>query len=77
MDGRARAVTARAVVCACVLVFYAAYVEANGVFRVQRKFSGLGRSLDDLRAHELHRHGRILGAIDLPLGGNGSPTDAG
>lgn len=77
MDGRACAVSARAFVCVYLLVFYAAYVEANGIFRVQRKFAGLGRSVDDLRAHEFHRHGRILGTVDFPLGGNGSPSDAG
>lgn len=77
MDGHACAVTARAVVCVYLLLFYAAYVEANGVFRVQRKFAGLGRSLEDLRSHDFHRHGRFLGAVDLPLGGNGSPSGAG
>lgn len=54
-------------------------VKGNVVFKVQHKFGGrgLGRSaLNAFRAHDSFRHGRMLGAVDLPLGGNGQPTDA-
>ncbi|CAI9090864.1 OLC1v1025733C1 [Oldenlandia corymbosa var. corymbosa] len=53
------------------------------VFEVQHKFKGSnggngrdGSLLTSLKAHDNYRHGRMLAAIDLPLGGNGSPTDA-
>lgn len=54
----------------------------NVVFEVQHKFKGRtggnGRAsmLTSLKAHDSFRHGRMLAAIDVPLGGNGSPTDA-
>lgn len=54
----------------------------NVVFEVQHKFkgrtggSGRGSMLTSLKAHDSFRHGRMLAAIDVPLGGNGSPTDA-
>lgn len=59
-------------------------VGGTGVFKVKRKFVGRHhRSVADLRKHDLRRHSRILaaatpaGAIDLPLGGIGLPTEAG
>lgn len=52
-------------------------VSATGVFRVHHKFAGKERSLSDFKAHDERRHGRILGAVDIPLGGNGLPSDAG
>lgn len=54
----------------------------NVVFEVQHKFkgrtggNGRGSMLTSLKAHDSFRHGRMLAAIDVPLGGNGSPTDA-
>ncbi|KAI5648984.1 hypothetical protein M9H77_34989 [Catharanthus roseus] len=54
---------------------------SNIVFRVEHKFRGRrhGRGesmLAAMKAHDNHRHGRLLAAVDMPLGGNGSPTDA-
>lgn len=49
----------------------------NFIFKVQHKFAGRERTLAALKAHDAHRHRRILSAVDLPLGGNGSPTVAG
>ncbi|KAH0685827.1 hypothetical protein KY285_016385 [Solanum tuberosum] len=49
----------------------------NVVFNVKHKFGGRGGlCLKDLKAHDVHRHGRMLGAADFQLGGNGSPTSA-
>ncbi|XP_062223324.1 aspartic proteinase 36-like [Phragmites australis] len=57
---------------------------ATGVFRVRRKFprdgdaEGVeGEHLAALRRHDARRHGRLLGAVDLPLGGVGLPTETG
>lgn len=54
---------------------------SNLVFHVKHKFGGRrnadGRSLlSVIKAHDAQRHGRMLYPIDLPLGGDGSPTDA-
>ncbi|XP_059628646.1 aspartic proteinase 36-like [Cornus florida] len=51
------------------------FVSANIVFNVQHKFARRESSLGALKAHDAHRHRRILSAVDLPLGGNGHPTD--
>ncbi|KAG5549617.1 hypothetical protein RHGRI_014807 [Rhododendron griersonianum] len=49
---------------------------ANVVINVKHKFEARERrSLAALKAHDDRRHGRSLAAVDLPLGGNGSPTD--
>lgn len=56
---------------------------ATGVFQVYRKFpvgvggGTAGANLSALRAHDGNRHGRLLAAADLPLGGLGLPTDTG
>jgi hypothetical protein len=55
---------------------------AGSVFPVRRKFpSGVGgdagANISALRVHDGHRHGRLLAAADLPLGGLGLPTDTG
>jgi hypothetical protein len=59
---------------------------ATGVFRVRRKFprhaGGTGEEAAEehlavLRRHDGRRHGRLLGAVDLPLGGVGLPTETG
>ncbi|KAI3802349.1 hypothetical protein L1987_30480 [Smallanthus sonchifolius] len=49
---------------------------ANVVFQVQHKFGGSKRSLAQFKAHDSDRHRRILSAVDLPIGGDGSPTSA-
>ncbi|KAK3145081.1 hypothetical protein QOZ80_4AG0322760 [Eleusine coracana subsp. coracana] len=49
---------------------------ASGVFQVRRKFSAAA-NISHLLAHDGARHGRLLGAVDLPLGGLGLPTDSG
>ncbi|CAO1939067.1 unnamed protein product [Urochloa humidicola] len=50
----------------------------GGVFQVRRKFPvGGGRDIAALRAHDCRRHGRLLAAADVPLGGLGLPTDTG
>ncbi|CAD6264909.1 unnamed protein product [Miscanthus lutarioriparius] len=56
---------------------------ATGVFQVRRKFpvgvggGAAGANISALRAHDGTRHGRLLAAADLPLGGLGLPTDTG
>ncbi|CAN6270636.1 unnamed protein product [Urochloa humidicola] len=51
---------------------------ATGVFQVRRKFPpGGGGNIAALRAHDGRRHGRLLAAADVPLGGLGLPTDTG
>ncbi|XP_021734363.1 aspartic proteinase-like protein 2 [Chenopodium quinoa] len=52
-------------------------VSGNAFFEVEHKFKGGNRTLKELRAHDVRRHGRMLDAVDLPLGGNGQPSDAG
>ncbi|KAK9265556.1 hypothetical protein L1049_021562 [Liquidambar formosana] len=52
-------------------------VSANVVFKVQHKFAGRERSLSALKAHDDRRHGRLLSALRLPLGGNGHPSETG
>ncbi|CAN6227644.1 unnamed protein product [Urochloa humidicola] len=50
----------------------------GGVFQVRRKFPpGGGGDISALRAHDGRRHGRLLAAADVPLGGLGLPTDTG
>uniref|UniRef100_A0A5B6YJP9 Putative aspartic proteinase-like protein 2 n=1 Tax=Davidia involucrata TaxID=16924 RepID=A0A5B6YJP9_DAVIN len=53
------------------------FVSANVVLNVQHKFAGRERSLGALKAHDARRHGRILSAVDLPMGGIGHATDTG
>ncbi|XP_071716056.1 aspartic proteinase 36-like [Rutidosis leptorrhynchoides] len=49
----------------------------NVVFQVQHKFGGnIIKTLSQFKAHDSHRHRRILSAVDLPIGGDGSPTSA-
>jgi hypothetical protein len=55
---------------------------AAGIFRVRRKLPAgvggdTGANISALRAHDGRRHGRLLAAADLPLGGLGLPTDTG
>ncbi|CAA0841105.1 Eukaryotic aspartyl protease family protein [Striga hermonthica] len=52
-------------------------VTGNIVFRVDHKYGGRSnKALGELRAHDARRHGRMLAALDFPLGGDGSPTGA-
>lgn len=67
-----------------VLIFAlsAELVAATGVFQVRRKFPRHGggdveEHLAAMRRHDVGRHGRLLGAVDLPLGGVGLPTETG
>ncbi|KAJ4787961.1 Eukaryotic aspartyl protease family protein [Rhynchospora pubera] len=55
----------------CVLGF--------GVFEVKHKFltHAQRRNIHLLRAHDVRRHDRMLSAVDLPLGGNGLPSETG
>ncbi|GJN21054.1 hypothetical protein PR202_gb08500 [Eleusine coracana subsp. coracana] len=57
---------------------------ATGVFQVRRKFPRHAAAGEDaeghlaaLRRHDARRHGRLLGEVDLPLGGIGLPTETG
>lgn len=52
-------------------------VSANMVFEVTHKFAGRERTLGALKAHDDRRRGRILSALDLPLGGSGHPSESG
>ncbi|KAG9446441.1 hypothetical protein H6P81_012569 [Aristolochia fimbriata] len=52
-------------------------VSSTGLFRVQRKFAGNANSMTELKSHDSRRHGRMLGAVDLHLGGIGLPSEAG
>ncbi|KAM1039232.1 hypothetical protein ACFX13_034530 [Malus domestica] len=67
------------------LVFFASAVNVSGnmVFPVNHKFKGPGKqvSLGAWKEHDARRHRRLLAgadsAIDLQLGGNGHPSEAG
>lgn len=50
---------------------------ASGVIGVRSKFAGHRSGIHRLRAHDDRRHGRMLGSVDLPLGGSSSATVAG
>uniref|UniRef100_A0A7C9EXZ4 Peptidase A1 domain-containing protein n=1 Tax=Opuntia streptacantha TaxID=393608 RepID=A0A7C9EXZ4_OPUST len=57
--------------------FGGAMAYGNAFFKVEHKFKGEKRWLKELRAHDARRHGTMLGSIDLPLGSNALPSDAG
>ncbi|KAK9692220.1 hypothetical protein RND81_09G249500 [Saponaria officinalis] len=59
------------------IIWKISMVYGNAVFKVEHKYKGEERRLMELRAHDQRRHGRFLDAIDVPLGGNGQPSDAG
>lgn len=49
----------------------------NVVFQVHHAYGGSKRaSLTRFKAHDSVRHRRILSAVDLPIGGDGSPTSS-
>ncbi|XP_044483370.1 aspartic proteinase 36-like [Mangifera indica] len=70
-----------AVVLAVVLLVACGGVGVSGnyVFNVESKFKlgGKERSLSALKKHDSLRHGRFLASVDLPLGGNGHPSETG
>lgn len=50
----------------------------NVAFEVRSKFAGKReKDLGALKAHDSHRHYRLLSAIDLPLGGDSQPESTG
>lgn len=54
------------------------HVSGNSVsFEVRHKFAGKGRNLSAFKEHDVRRRGRFLSAVDLELGGNSHPSDAG
>lgn len=61
-----------------LLVLVVAVKGENLVFNVKHKYGGRnkGSILNDLKAHDSRRHGRMLTSVEFKLGGNGSPTDA-
>ncbi|KAI3989522.1 hypothetical protein MKX01_035284 [Papaver californicum] len=62
-----------------LVIFSNVFVNGEGgIFKVKHKFgSEAYRSLKDLAVHDKNRHGRLLAAIDIPLGGDGKPTGTG
>lgn len=70
-----------AVVLAVVLLVACGGVGVSGnyVLNVESKFKlgGKERSLSALKKHDSLRHGRFLASVDLPLGGNGHPSETG
>ncbi|KAJ0237223.1 Eukaryotic aspartyl protease family protein [Hirschfeldia incana] len=56
----------------------AAAATENLAFEVRSKFAGKReKDLAALKAHDAHRHSRLLSAIDLPLGGDSQPESTG
>ncbi|CAK7340152.1 unnamed protein product [Dovyalis caffra] len=47
------------------------------VLKLQHKFAGRIRNLTEFKAHDARRHSRLLSSIDLPIGGNGHPSETG
>ncbi|KAL5703183.1 hypothetical protein ACHQM5_028307 [Ranunculus cassubicifolius] len=60
-----------------IVVFNSRVSATGGVFDVQHKFAGQQPSLSAIKDHDLHRHQRLLYAVDLPLGGDGKATGTG
>ncbi|KAK6915183.1 Xylanase inhibitor, C-terminal [Dillenia turbinata] len=55
-------------------------VSGNIAFQVKHKYGGREKSLSrlsTLKGHDVRRHGRLLSALELPLGGNGAPSETG
>ncbi|KAG2325310.1 hypothetical protein Bca52824_008038 [Brassica carinata] len=49
----------------------------NFVFNVTHKFAGKDKQLSELRSHDSFRHARMLGSLDLPLGGDSRSNSIG
>ncbi|OMO77934.1 Peptidase A1 [Corchorus capsularis] len=79
MDLRRLALVALAVAVAVVGDFGGSSYAKVMTFDVKRKFSGKAKNLSALKAHDYRRHGRLLSAVnvDLPIGGNGHPSETG
>ncbi|KAL1194901.1 Aspartic proteinase 39 [Cardamine amara subsp. amara] len=58
--------------CIAVAVFVIIIELASGnfVFKVQHKFAGKERKLDQFKSHDTRRHSRMLASVDIPLGGD-------
>ncbi|KAL1322456.1 hypothetical protein HN51_067451 [Arachis hypogaea] len=61
------------------MVLWEACCMANAkfVFPVERKFKGPVTSLSAIKNHDSLRHGRLLSAVDINLGGTGLPNSVG
>lgn len=46
------------------------FASGNFVFKVQHKFAGKEKKLDQFKSHDTRRHSRMLASVDLPLGGD-------
>ncbi|OMO61968.1 Peptidase A1 [Corchorus olitorius] len=79
MDVRRLALVVLAVAVAVVGEFGGSSYANVMTFDVKRKFSGKANNLSALKAHDYRRHDRLLSAVnvDLPIGGNGHPTETG
>ncbi|KAL5767230.1 hypothetical protein ACOSQ2_014013 [Xanthoceras sorbifolium] len=79
MDARRLAVVLAGMVVAVVVQLGGCGVSGNLVFKVENKFriGGKERTLSALKAHDARRRGRILSSVDLPMGGNGLPSETG
>ncbi|KAI6684357.1 hypothetical protein NL676_030270 [Syzygium grande] len=78
--GQARSpasVAAAAVMVVVVLGLASVAAADNMVLTVHHRFKGRRERLGDMRSHDARRHGRLLSAVDLPMGGKGTPTDTG
>ncbi|KAF7805272.1 Aspartic proteinase-like protein 2 [Senna tora] len=64
-------------VLAILVLDFSRLASANFAFPVHHKFKGRHLSLSTMKAHDSQRHRRLLSAIDLNLGGNGAPAEAG
>ncbi|XP_077227270.1 aspartic proteinase 36-like isoform X2 [Tasmannia lanceolata] len=67
----------RVLISLSLLILAVSFVSGSAILKVHHKFAGRGRPLSEFKAHDNLRHGRILGAVDLPLGGIGLPSKAG
>ncbi|XP_050208297.1 aspartic proteinase 36-like [Mercurialis annua] len=77
MDLIMRLLTAVTLAVFVDLGFIVCFSNGNFVFNVKHKFAGQELSLSALKRHDAHRHRRILAAVDINLGGNGHPAEAG
>lgn len=57
--------------------FHSFDVVGNLVLHVEHKFRGRHRTLKEMRAHDIRRHGRFLATVDMQLGGDGHPAGTG
>ncbi|KAF8038468.1 hypothetical protein BT93_B1109 [Corymbia citriodora subsp. variegata] len=75
---RSVAAVAVAVVAAAAVLGLASVASAeNMLLKVHHRFKGRREMLGAMRSHDALRHGRLLSAVDLSLGGKGTPSDTG